>query len=60
MLVFCAYNESVNVSIFSTNYKHAYICTYIYYSNDFDLHKIQVTQDLLEQNNYVCQKASVL
>lgn len=42
-------------SFFSTNHKHVYI----YYRNDFNLHKIQVTQDL-EWNDYVCPKASVL
>jgi hypothetical protein len=49
------------ISLQSVNmHKHAYICAHIYYSNDFDLHKIQVMQDLQEWNDCVIWGASVL
>jgi hypothetical protein len=47
LLVFCAYNEFFPVlSFLSTKQKHAYICAYVYYSNNsstyakFSLRKI--------------------
>jgi hypothetical protein len=45
--------------IFSTKHKHAYIRTYVYYSNDFDLRKIRVAQDLPERNDCVSRGLSV-
>jgi hypothetical protein len=52
--VFISFPRSINT------YKDTYILAYIYYSNDFDLRKIQVMQDLLEQNDCISQDASVM
>jgi hypothetical protein len=40
-------------------HKHKYVCTYIYYSNVLDLHKIRVTQDLPDENNCICHRAHI-
>jgi hypothetical protein len=63
MLVFYAYNNvfpCFNVFIIylfflqSKNmHNHAYVRSYLYYSNDFELHKIQVAQNRQERNSCV-------
>jgi len=38
---------------------HTYVCTYVYYSNDFNLRKIWVTQNLQEGNDSIIWGAPV-
>jgi hypothetical protein len=59
MLVFSAHGDFSHAFILCTKHKHSYIHMHIYYSNDLDIHKIQVMQDLQEWNDCVSRGASV-
>jgi hypothetical protein len=60
---FCLFFHFFDISFFlkSTNTVLYIILHYItYYSNDFDLRKIRVAQNLQEWNDCIIQKAPVL
>jgi hypothetical protein len=54
------YKARTYVRTYFSMHKHAHLHTYVIFSNDFDLHKIRVMQNLQEQNDCVTRGPPVL